>query len=935
MITISNVSKRYGDALVLNNISLKLPRSGLIVIEGPSGCGKTTLLNILAGLIEFKGDVVIDNRHLNLMNQISKDEYRLKNFGLIFQDFKLFENETVLNNIMFPLESISNASLETRLRKCSDLINMVGLKSSIKQRVNKLSGGEKQRVAIARALVNSPKILLADEPTGALDSKNAHDVMDILQKISSRALVVIVSHDEELAKEYADQIIKMEDGCIKDIVHQEIKKEGKYIPVSKQYYSSHKSSVPFSFLIRHTLSAIKQKKWRTMICNGITSLGLIGVGLATSLSSAISSNIKSAYSQIIDENKITISQKNNESSIYGEYAASYYEVMDIVDSKQEEIYDVGVCYKNDFEAFFPQSNSIYLFDTSYRVPINGISARQINEFRWLDIEHPLNMYPEEISYLRNDQVVLSLTIDMINTICYQLQIERTVTSLSRYLQTNTLKMYFDFVNDYWQYSDQQIFEVVAFTLETQPGIYHTNHMWNEYMFEERMRFPATDEISSQPALPWILKKIYYMQIKENMNSFLSSIRKDTRYDTFIFEIANNTYFPTIYKEKTAKDIQKLLVFSNTRLNMPTSDIGLFQHIDQNICNPIYGSNGGYAVYPSSMMYGFSNIMYFSGDEESLESIIDTSISLTASSNENINLPNDVLCGHFSQSLAGGVNFNVLSFDVDEGRKPRSLDEIVISSKMAKTIFQNNAVNQPLHLGCLVSQIKNSDGEIIRKFKTLDLIVVGIVNSDKNLIFHDEYWTLNFFQIMLDVSAFNLGVNAIMVDVPNSKNIDTVVSNLKRAFPEYDIMEPMSDITKSVNQVCSYIEIALMCFSIVSIVISTLLLSICNYLYILENKKDIGLVRCIGISKREAGKFALTHSVLMCLASFAMSSIELFFTSFIINGEMAKQMGTSFSYIFNPLSLLYMFLLALIVSIASSVFISFKLNKLDPLTALKQ
>ena len=430
MITINNVFKRYGQSLVLNNISLKLPRTGLIVIEGPSGCGKTTLLNILAGLIVFEGDVVIDNHHLNLMNQISKDEYRLKNFGLIFQDFKLFENETVLNNIMFPLQSISNATLETRLRKCSDLINMVGLKPSLRQRVNKLSGGEKQRVAIARALVNSPKILLADEPTGALDSKNAHEVMNILQKISSRALVVIVSHDEELAKEYADQIIKMEDGSIKDIIHQDIKKEDKYIPVSKQFYSSRKSSVPFSFLIRHTLSAIKQKKWRTMICNGITSLGLIGVGLATSLSSAISSNIKSAYSQIIDDNKITISQKNNEKTIYGQYAASYVEVMDIVESKKDSIYDVGVCYKNDFESFFPQSNSIYLYDTAYRVPINGISARQINEFRWLDIEHPLNMYPEEISYLKNDQVVLSFTIDMINTICYQLQIERTVTSLA-------------------------------------------------------------------------------------------------------------------------------------------------------------------------------------------------------------------------------------------------------------------------------------------------------------------------------------------------------------------------------------------------------------------------------------------------------------------------------------------------------------------------
>ena len=233
-----------------------------------------------------------------------------------------------------------------------------------------------------------------------------------------------------------------------------------------------------------------------------------------------------------------------------------------------------------------------------------------------------------------------------------------------------------------------------------------------------------------------------------------------------------------------------------------------------------------------------------------------------------------------------------------------------------------------------SQTRSSNGEIIRNFKNLDLIVVGIVNSDKNLIYHESSWTLNFFQIMLGVSAFNLGVNSIMVEVPN-KNPSDIVNKLKRAFPEYDIMEPMSEANRSVNQVCSYIEVALMCFSIISIIISTLLLSICNYLYIFENKKDIGLVRCIGISKKEAGKFAITHSVLMCLVSFLLSSLELFLTSFIINGEMAKQMGNAFSYIFNPLSLLYMFLLSLFVSIASSVFITFKLNKLNPIEALKQ
>ena len=125
MIIFHNVSKKYGTQTVLNNINLKLPNEGLVVVEGPSGCGKTTLLNLLSGLIPFDGDVQINNRHINLMSNKEMDEFRLKNYGFIFQDFKLFENENVMNNILFPLEAISISPKETKLRKCQDLINMV------------------------------------------------------------------------------------------------------------------------------------------------------------------------------------------------------------------------------------------------------------------------------------------------------------------------------------------------------------------------------------------------------------------------------------------------------------------------------------------------------------------------------------------------------------------------------------------------------------------------------------------------------------------------------------------------------------------------------------------------------------------------------------------------------------------------------------------
>ena len=233
-----------------------------------------------------------------------------------------------------------------------------------------------------------------------------------------------------------------------------------------------------------------------------------------------------------------------------------------------------------------------------------------------------------------------------------------------------------------------------------------------------------------------------------------------------------------------------------------------------------------------------------------------------------------------------------------------------------------------------SQSLDNNGRIHRKFKTTSVVVTGIVESDKNQIFHHEDWPISFFQIKLDVSIFNLGINSVMVDVKDTKNVKTVVKKLARAFPDYDVNDPMSEINDSVNQVCFYIQIALMCFSIIAVVISTLLLTICNYLYILENKKDIGLVRCLGINKKEARKFVVTHSVIMCFISFFLSSIELFLISILISYEMSKQLGTAFAFSFNPYSLIYMFALAFTISVLSSLFIAAKINKLDPLEALK-
>ena len=277
MINIKNISCSFNDKTVLKNLSLYLPNTGLVAICGESGCGKTTFLNCVAGLVKYTGEIEIDRENISSFSSEDMANYRLKNMGFIFQDFKLFESENVVQNIIFPLDVLSSDSQERKKRKSEDLISLVGLTKHALKSVNCLSGGEKQRVAIARALINDPKIILADEPTGSLDSQNSQEIMKILAKISSKSLVFIVSHDLELMNQFADQIIMLKDGEIEKISYLGSKEKDAYLPICKNNPLSKVPSMKTSFLYRHTKTMIKRRKWRSLICNIITSFGLLGI----------------------------------------------------------------------------------------------------------------------------------------------------------------------------------------------------------------------------------------------------------------------------------------------------------------------------------------------------------------------------------------------------------------------------------------------------------------------------------------------------------------------------------------------------------------------------------------------------------------------------------------------------------------------------------
>ena len=471
MIKISNLTKNYGDRVVLKCLNHQFLEKGICVIYGPSGSGKTTLLNCLAGLTSFYGSIQVNRQNIETLNDDDLSQLRLTTYGFVFQDFKLFETETVITNLLFPLETLYSMSKKQKLRKCRDVLEIVGLQGKEKQVVNKLSGGEKQRVAIARALINDPSVILADEPTGALDEQNGNEIMKVLKKISKKALVIIVSHDKALTQKYANQIIEMDEGEIINVSSiMEIGEEKCHLPVLNNGVANSRPKIPDNFLINHTFHTMKQKKLRTILCYTMTSLGLIGVGLAFALSSTIANNIKQAYRDIVDENSMIVSLKNKNSSIQGQYAASFYEVYDIKETYPDYIDDIGATYYCNFESFFPDANALVIVREYHYSHIPGFSVRHINEFEWIE-DLKTEIYPQKIEKLKDDEIILALSYSTLRDVCFELQIERTVRSLSNYILDHELKVYFDLKNYAWEYSDQQLFTVKGFTLENDLKIY--------------------------------------------------------------------------------------------------------------------------------------------------------------------------------------------------------------------------------------------------------------------------------------------------------------------------------------------------------------------------------------------------------------------------------------------------------------------------------
>ena len=289
MLELKNIRKSYvsGDQTVmaLDDVSLAFREKEFVSILGASGSGKTTLLNIIGGLDQYtSGDLIIGGRSTKEYKDRDWDSYRNHRIGFVFQSYNLIPHQSVLSNVELAL-TLSGVSKAERRRRATEVLNRVGLGDQLHKRPSQMSGGQMQRVAIARALVNNPDILLADEPTGALDTKTSVQIMDLLREISADKLIIMVTHNPELAEKYSTRIVRLQDGKL-------LSDSDPYIPepvqaVSGKPAKKEKTSMSFSTALSLSLNNLMTKKGRTLLTAFAGSIGIIGIALILSLSSGV------------------------------------------------------------------------------------------------------------------------------------------------------------------------------------------------------------------------------------------------------------------------------------------------------------------------------------------------------------------------------------------------------------------------------------------------------------------------------------------------------------------------------------------------------------------------------------------------------------------------------------------------------------------------
>lgn len=903
------VKKRFNKQKIFNDVSFEFKESGLYSLVGASGCGKTTLLNILSLIdLEYEGKYFIDGIDAKRYKENERQSLKAKNFGYVFQNFNLFDDDTVLNNVKIILDSCVNANDEFKKRKIEEVLNILGIAELKDQYVKNLSGGEKQRVAIARTLVTSPNVIFCDEPTGALDNENSQKIFSLLKNLSKDILIICVTHDVSLAEKYSDYIIEIKAKKI-ELIKSLNKVQDTQISLMKMSNKKNKASLKLSFIFSHLKSKFKAKKIRNLIRNFLLSIALLTTGLSLSLTTGIHNSVANSFASLIDQNSVVMTKKDCKNIIFDYYSSGKVDIVRMLNMYKDELDYYGVNYLVDYENYFPDENDLYLLKSGKISKINGFNSRMFNEFILTPNITSLESYPKLTNELKNDEIVLSINYEQMKQICLELHIIRSLEELGKYLENNDVMVSLRVRNNSWQYNDEQIFRLKAVVLDSVNRIYHTNHLFNEFIFEESMRFPVTNRFNVPLKTPWTFKKIYYVHTKNFQSYFLNKILYDSNYKNFLFDSDNSIYSPLLCGYNT-KSTNKVYVYNTFHDAIEIEKINQLNEIGFDFKNYYFSTNLGYFNNGTSLFTGFARPVFFSKNIDLIDKIIDAHSKVNEKEFLDIKVPDGVVDGYAFKPSSNNLRLKI----TDKNIKP---NEIFISEGFNDLINTNEDFEGEI----FASLLKESEGngEIVKNtFETIKLNVKGVIQNDTSVsIYQNNEFSISLFRDFFKISSFNLIPTSIIFDI-GKKLGEKELNELENVLPNYEFINPILQIEKSIEDSTSFLKYILISFSLIAIVSSLILMFIVTLINAIESRKEIAILTVLGFEKIEILKIFIIDNLFNSISSYFVSTVSLVFVSLFVGKVLGDSLGLTGFQLTSPLSIVINLFITMVIALFGTI-----------------
>ena len=906
MLKLNEIVKDYDVANTkvhaLKGINITFRDSEFVSVLGPSGCGKTTLLNIIGGLDHYtSGDLIIDGTSTKDYSDRDWDTYRNHRIGFIFQSYNLIPHQTILENVELAL-NIAGVEKEERIKRAKEALDKVGLDGQYNKKPNQLSGGQCQRVAIARALVSNPEILLADEPTGALDTVTSGQIMELIKEISKDRLVIMVTHNPELAEQYSTRIVKLLDGnLVSDSMPYDAETNKKQEKTKKKKIGSKKSKLSLLSAFKLSARNLRSKFKRTLLVCIAGSIGITGVASVLSVSTGIKQYINNMQDDMLSGNPITIS----ESTIDIEALTSFSDASATLGDVKESIEDGKI-------------NVNFLIDLLIKRSKDITSLQIKNDITEEYVDYVLNM---PSSYY--GAIMTSYGIDVTNNIYTDYNFADKTYKDKQVSLSSAKQMYISLLEATEYKNLSSVIYTLSDTFNQLPN--SEDYIMSQYEYvtpKDKSSFPKNkDEImivinDESELSDLLLAQLGYYSQEE----FLNIINKSAD---------ENSYKPEL--DKTQFTYEELL---GKKFTYYTNN-DVFNKVDEN--NPLY----------SISKFTYNNVASESweGLDLKITAIVKPKKGLSYGSLQSGFYYTSEFVNHV---ISEGIKSDIVKYL--ETTETQSFNSVVVNGIETGITYMYSyklGEGEQTHKKGLVGQVSQSTILMSMMGSSGSFGSSGGANAGGS--------ESTSMPVVHTLSMRNLGgvdsPNKIVIYPVDFENKDFVVSYLSewnskndiiigdktiKAEDRQDIMytDTLSLVINLLNMLIDIVTIALVCFTSLSLVVSSVMIAIITYVSVIERIKEIGVIRSLGGRKKDVSHLFNAETFIIGGCAGLIGVGFTYLLSLLINTIVKGLGGISSIAILTPLTSLIMIAISIFLTFISGTIPARLAAKKDPVVALR-